>query len=205
MEKKKANKLFDIDQLQRSPGKMPEDRSLILRERFLSLHEEKVESLKQLGGRLPGQGEMFMIWTMKSFNAFTFIPYLIGELGRIDYLVLSTYSINRRIIDSLVKKINQDKIGHVKLFISDSIKYRMPRVVDHMNSTVNQLEQFTVHYAWNHSKITLVEAAGNFYLVEGSGNWSENAQHEQYIFINDRKAYDFRMKCITDGLYNRTD
>lgn len=201
---KSNNKLFDINKLERSEEK-PADRSLILRENFLNQHTYKVESLKKLNGRLPAPGEFFLIWTMKSFNAFTFIPYLIRELDKINYLVLSTYSINRRIIDSLIKKINQQKIEHVKLFISDSIKYRMPKVVDHLHAQLEFTDCFTVHYAWNHSKISLVEAGGNFFCIEGSGNWSENAQHEQYVFFNDKNVYDFRMKCITDGLYKRTD
>lgn len=205
MEKKTKNKLFDIGELERSPGGQPADRSAVLADNFLHQHNYRVQSLKQLTGRLPEQGEFFLIWTMKSFNAFTFIPYLIRELGRIDYLVLSTYSINRRIIDSLIKKIVQEKILHVKLFISDSIKYRMPKVVDHLHAVIDKHDNFTVHYAWNHSKITLVEAGERFFCIEGSGNWSENAQHEQYVFFNDKRVYDFRMKCITDGLYRKTN
>ena len=202
---KTKNKFFDIKDLERSPDSKPADRSLILRDNFLNQHHYRVKTLKELSGRLPDPGEFFLIWTMKSFNAFTFIPYLISEAGPIDYLVLSTYSINRRIIDSLTKKIVQEKIGHVKLFISDSIKFRMPKVVDHLHATIDQYENFTVHYAWNHSKITLVEAGGGRYVIEGSGNWSENAQHEQYIFFNDKRVYEFRKKCITDGLYRRSD
>jgi hypothetical protein len=200
------NKLFNIGDLKAiKTDNDPGDKSAILRDNYLSMHEQKLESLKHLNGRLPHPGEFFAIWTLKSFNAFTFIPYLIKECGKIDYLVLSTYSINRRIVDSLIKRIDQGKIGHVKLFISDSIKHRMPKVVDHLTSLVNERDQITIHYAWNHSKITLVEAAGNHYLIEGSGNWSENAQYEQYLFFNDKRLYDFRLKCITDDLYTRTD
>lgn len=204
-QQKTKNKFFDIKDLERSPESRPADRSLILRDNFLNQHHHRVQSLRELCGRLPDHGEFFLIWTMKSFNAFTFIPYLIREAGPISYLVLSTYSINRRIIDSLIKKIDQEKIGHVKLFISDSIKYRMPKVVDHLHAVIEKHDNFTVHYAWNHSKITLVEAGERFFCIEGSGNWSENAQHEQYVFFNDKRVYDFRMKCITDGLYRRSD
>jgi len=199
------NKLFNLSDLEKQTSDNPGDKSAILRDNYLQQHSLKVESIKQLNGRLPKVGEFFAIWTLKSFNAFTFIPYLISELEIIDYLVLSTYSINRRIVDSLIKKIDQGKIGHVKIFISDSIKYRMPKVVDHLTSLTDVRDQISIHYAWNHSKITLVESSGSFYLIEGSGNWSENAQHEQYLFFNDKRMYDFRLSCITDGLYTRTD
>jgi hypothetical protein len=169
------------------------------------MHEQKLVSLKQLNGRLPEPGEFFALWTLKSFNAFTFIPYLINECGEIESLVLSTYSINRRIVDSLMKRIDQGKIKQVKLFVSDSLKNRMPLVVDHLSSLVESRNQITVHYAWNHSKITLVNTGQHYFVVEGSGNWSENAQYEQYLFFNHRPLFDFRLNCITNDLYRRTD
>lgn len=199
------NKFFGLDELTRKTVVDPGDKSAILRDNFLQMHSFKVESLKNLNGRLPEQGEFFALWTLKSSNAFTIIPYLISVLGGIDYLVLSTYSINKRIVDSLIKKIDQDKIGHVKIFISDSIKNRMPAVVDHLEMQINSRDKITVHYAWNHSKITLIETKGDFFVFEGSGNWSENAQYEQYLFFNYKTLYDFRLSCITHDLYRRTD
>jgi hypothetical protein len=199
-------KLFDIEEL--TPRKVEvvmEDRSTVLRDNYLSMHDFKLESLKNLCGRLPEPGEFFALWTLKSFNAFTIIPYMIKTLGKIDYLVLSTYSINTRIIDSLCKKIDQGNIGHVKIFISDSIKNRMPKVVDHLHMMMEARPMITVHYAWNHSKITLIEADEKYFVFEGSGNWSENAQYEQYLLFQYKRLYDFRLKCITDDLYRRTD
>ena len=32
---------------------------------------------------------------------------------------------------------------------------------------------------------------GNHYVVEGSGNMSQNGQYEQYIFENNKPVYDF--------------
>lgn len=201
------NRFFDIEDLKTNTKQNdPVEKAAVLRDNFLNQHYFKVETLKELTGRLPAPGEFFALWTLKSFNAFTFIPFLIKECGKIDYLVLSTYSINIRIIDSLIKKIDQGKIDHVKLFIADSLKYRMPRVVDHLSAMVNAREsKISVHYAWNHSKITLAQCKDRFFCIEGSGNWSENAQYEQYLFFNDKRMYDFRLNCITDGLYRRTD
>lgn len=201
------HKLFDLDDVKskKAPVNKDKAKAAIRRDNFLTVHDRKVETLKELAGRLPSVGECFLIWTIKSFNAFTIIPFLIKEFDKLDYVLLSTYSINIRIIDSLIKKINEGKIEHIKLFISDSIRYRLPKVNDHLQIAAQTTKELTVHYAWNHSKITLIEAGGHFYTFEGSGNWSENAQFEQYIFFNDKKVYDFRKKCITDDLYQRTE
>lgn len=193
-------KLFNIDDVEIKKSNSPEDKAEILRENFIQLHEFKVETLKKLNGRLPQPGEFFALWTLKSFNAFTFIPYLINQFGIIDSLVISTYSVNRRIVDSLIKKIDQNKINRVHLFISDSLKYRMPKVVDHLESLTRHRSQITITYAWNHSKITLINCQNNHFVIEGSGNWSENAQYEQYLFFNNENLYKFRLKCITNDL-----
>lgn len=198
--------VFSFDEIGKKKIQEPGDKSEILRDSFLHQHEVKVKTLKELIGNFPQQDEFIALWTLKSFNAFTFIPYLIKELGKIDYLVISTYTINRRIIDSLTKKIDQGKIDHVKLFISDSLKYRMPKAVDHLDMMIRaRSPQISVHYAWNHSKITLVQCGNHFFTIEGSGNWSENAQFEQYIFFNNKRLYDFRLNCITHDLHSRTD
>jgi hypothetical protein len=39
----------------------------------------------------------------------------------------------------------------------------------------------------------------NYYIIEGSGNWSENAQYEQYILANSKGVYDFRMELFTNS------
>jgi len=198
-------KLFSLDELTKPTQEVPGDKSAKLRDTFLNQHERKVITLKELIGKLPGENEFIAIWTLKSFNAFTFIPWLIKELGIIENLAISTYTINRRIIDSLIKKIDQGKILNVTLFISDSLKFRMPKAVDHLASLVSQRDNIKVNYAWNHSKITLVNTADHYFVIEGSGNWSKNAQYEQYIFFNNEKLYNFRLNCITNDLQPGTN
>ena len=49
---------------------------------------------------------------------------------------------------------------------------------------------------WNHSKVQLIKSDGNYFVVEGSGNFSENAANEQYIFVNNEEVYRFRKGCF---------
>lgn len=165
-------------------------------ERFIEMHTHKVGSLKELAGRLPGNDEIFFIWTMKSFNAFTFIPYVIKSCGVIDNLVISTYSINTRIVNSLTRYLDKEQIKNIHIFISDSIKYRMPKVVDLLECLNTVRKNMSIKYSWNHSKVTLIEAANNSFVIEGSSNFSENAQIEQYVFLNNKNVYDFRFNWI---------
>ena len=191
-------KLFSLGELAKKQEAIPEineDRSEALRTKFVQMHCEKVSSLKNLIGSYPMPGEAFFLYTLNSFNAFTFIVYIIKHVGRIEELTFSTYSLNERILNSLVKWYDKGEIGRINLSISDSIRHRMPKVHDQLEMHKSSRE-FAVNYCWNHSKITLIAAAGNHFVIEGSGNFSENAMHEQYLFMNDRKVYEFRRQCL---------
>ncbi len=194
--------MFDI--LGISDGSEQEDKSGVMVDQFLQMHGERIESIKNLLGRIPGNGEIFFLWTLNSFNAFTFIPYVIKECGIIEELILSTYSINIRIIDALVRLIDSGMIKQVDIFISDSIKSRLPKVCDHLLAVVGN-KPIRVTFSWNHSKIALIKTADHYFDIEGSGNFSENAAHEQYVFLNNRKIYDFRKKEILYGIERRPD
>lgn len=199
------NKYFDLSDLKKSkkPAELSSD---ILCEKFLQIHTEKIESIKDLKGRFPEGSEIFFLWTVNSFNAFTFIPYIIKECEPIERLILSTYSINSRIVDSLTRYIDKGDIKSMELFISESMRFRMPKVVEHLGSVITKHSNIiSVQYVWNHSKVTLIESAGNYFDIEGSGNWSENAKHEQYIFLNNKTVFDFRAKWIKNELHTRTD
>ena len=194
------SKFFNIDDIDDPGDDQPNaDTSGIRIERFLQLHEQRIESIKDLTGRIPGDGEIFFLWTVNSFNAFTFIPFIIKECGPIQELILATYSINIRIIDALVRLIDKGLILSVDIFISDSIRSRLPKVYDHLMALVAS-KPVRVMYSWNHAKIALIRSGDHYFDVEGSGNWGENAQHEQYVFLNNKNVFEFRKNEILHGI-----
>ena len=193
-------KYFDIQQLEEQQvDQVPEDKADILVTRFLQLHFFKIKSLKDLMGRYPMKDEQYFLWTLNSFNAFTFIPYIIKVSGPIQELILSTYSINIRIIDALVRLIDKGLILSVDITISDSVRSRLPKVYDRL-MVLTESKPVRVNYTWNHSKIALIHSGDNYFDVEGSGNWGENAQYEQYVFNNMKSVFEFRKNGILHGI-----
>ena len=73
--------MFDISEISVDTV-TPDEKSGALAEQFLKLHGERVGSIKNLSNRFPRDGEALFIWTVNSFNAFTFIPYILKEIGR---------------------------------------------------------------------------------------------------------------------------
>lgn len=173
-----------------------DDKSEQLTVAFMDMHFQRIETLRKLI-QIPGENECTLLWTLKSFNAFTFIPFCISNYAFINELYLSTYSISRKVADALIKEVDEGRILKVSIYISDTVKFRMPAVVDHLNSMFAKRPQITLHYGWNHSKITCIRCGTNYLVLEGSGNWGENAQHEQYILFNNKNIYEFRKKNIS--------
>lgn len=190
--------LFSLSELEKAKDPTPIDKSRAKSIRFEEAHLRRIENIKNLCGELPSGNEIFFLWTCKSFNAFTFIPYVIKYSGLIEELCFSTYSINSRIVEALIRWYDKGVILSVTIYIADSIKYRMPDVVTLLEEQAKQ-RQIEIIYAWNHSKVQLLKSGVNYFVVEGSGNFSENAANEQYIFLNSRKVYEFRRDCFDGG------
>ncbi len=184
--------LFKLDEINKSKEQSD---SSAHREKFLKTHFRKVESIKNLLGDYPSEGEAYFLFTLKSFNAFTFIVYIIKHIGVIDELTFSTYSINERILSSLIKWYDKGQIKAINMIISDSIRHRMPKIKDLLDM-YSRNRKMKIAYCWNHSKVTLIKTEDHYFIIEGSGNFSENAMHEQYLFMNSKSVYDFRL----DGL-----
>jgi hypothetical protein len=188
------NKVSDRVEAQERASGAGKDTALGLR--FLSEHERRISSIKELINP-PEPGEVIFLFTEKSFNAFTFIPYVLKLHGQIQELVISTYSINKRILQAFMRLVKSGQITKVKIVVADSLKHQRPLVADELSAfAMAYPETVEVTYAWNHSKITLLLAAGQHYVLEGSGNWSENSRHEQYVFANHKELYFFRKVSI---------
>lgn len=172
--------------------KTPESNSKALWVKFDEMHVRKIASLKMLMGDLPEDNQIFFLETTNSFNAFTFIVYLLKYAGRIDELLIKTYSINRRILGSLTRRLQKNEISDVYLYIAESIRYRMPKVKDQLDTMVMQMDNFQVEYAWTHQKIICARIGSDHFVIEGSGNFSENTAEEQYIFLKSKLIYEFK-------------
>lgn len=158
----------------------------------------KVDSLRQITGKLPLPGEIFFIETSKSFTAFTFIVHVLKAVGHIHHVYIATYSTNERVINALLRYLDKGMISSIHLHISETLRYRMPHVYNRLVSLMND-GTIELSFAWTHKKITCMDTPAGAFVVEGSGNYGENALEEQYIFLNSKKVYEFRCGKIPSG------
>lgn len=174
-------------------------RSSSFHTKYLLAHYQKVQNLEKDIQRVPSSEEFFFLQTEKQFNAFTFIPFIL-KYENIKELYASTYSISVRVVESLMELYDSGLIEKVELLVSDSLIKRNPVTIDKIESLASARGNIKINYSWNHSKITLAKTMSGNYVIEGSGNWSENAAIEQYIFANSKDLLDFRKKIfVSDG------
>ncbi len=164
--------------------------------KYLAMHYQKIKSLPEDLLRLPNEEEFFFLQTESSFNAFTFIPLIAKNQG-IKELFASTYSINIRVIEALVELHDAGIVEQITLMVSDSLIKRNPTTINHINALISTRPNINLTYSWNHSKVCIMKTQFAHFVVEGSGNWSENALYEQYIFANSKQLYEFRKELFT--------
>jgi hypothetical protein len=192
----------DLEQRESDEHASEEQGKQSIRKQKLEQYETiTLHNLQELTGKLPGSDEIYFIWTLKSFNAFTFIKYVINTHGKIDALIMSTYNITKIIFETLMRLVDNGLITQLHLTLSDVSKSRFPQIYDLVNMEAGKRSQVSIHYGWNHSKVTLMKSGADHYIVEGSGNFSENSRHEQYIFMNSKEIYEFRSTWIRNDIY----
>jgi len=184
----KNNRLFNIAAVS-APHKAQANGSYL--SKYLLAHYAKVKNLEKDLGRLPEREEFFFLQTDGQWNAFTFLPYVLQHF-QITELHACTYSISKRTIEALVELHDAGKIDSITLLISDSMIKRNPVTIDLLSALAASRPNIKVKYAWVHAKMTLLKCLGGHYVIEGSGNWSDNAHYEQYVFGNSKGLYEFR-------------
>jgi hypothetical protein len=189
------NQFFEIKR--NLAEELPSHKSPNFTSKYLLGHYAKIKHVEKDLGRLPEPEEFFFLQTDGAFNAFTFIPF-VAQHCSIKHLYAVTYSISRRSIEALMEMHDAGIIEEITLLINDSMPKRNPVTIDILNGLIRTRANIKVQYAWVHAKFCLMETISGHYCIEGSGNWAENAEYEQYVFGNSRGLYEFRKELFTN-------
>lgn len=184
----------NIERLQSQSQQLVKD-SKIFR-RFLERQYNRVSSFEQLT-KLPEDNEQIRIITQKSFNGYAILLYL-TERVNIQECYLTTYSIDKNTIRGIEILAKTGNITNITLLVSDYINYRMPQRARELKTIANKYKNIKLIFAWNHTKIICAKTSQGYYVVEGSGNLSDNARIEQYLFEKCQETYEFHKGWIED-------
>lgn len=190
----KKNKFFDFNKAKEP--KKEEKLNELWTSKYVASHFHKIQSLENDLSRVPTDNEFFFLQTDKAFNAFTFIPF-VSKTFPVKELHASTYSISRKVIEALIEMHDKGMIEQITLLISESMIKRNPITIENLKAMCTSRPNIKVLYAWTHAKVCIMKTNDFHFVIEGSGNWAENAHYEQYVFANSKGLYDFRKQLFT--------
>ena len=149
--------------------------------------KESFAAVSAISG-IPEPGEQQRIITIKAIVTLDFILAVLAEEKIID-LYVAVYVIGKKTIAELLSLHKSQDIQNLFFLVNTRI-YAKTGINEML--MVNVSKNWRVKMAHTHTKIILIKTVQeNYYVVEGSGNMSQNGQYEQYIFENNKSVYDF--------------
>jgi len=163
---------------------------LRLKEKYLKFHYEKLSNLDNY--KMPKENEFDFLITKMSFNAFTFIPFILKN-EKIESVLFSTYNIAKRVILCINELLESNQIKDAVIIANKFMKYDHKDIIDLLELT-KQKQNFNYYLIHNHSKINCIKTENNYYIISGSGNFSNTDSVEQYSIINNKEIYNKTIK-----------
>lgn len=159
---------------------------------FLSVKQiqkgmQRINRIKDLSD-LPKKGEEFVYFVDGQFDAIDFLQFILQTHNKIDFLGMASYSYSKISANLIRNLVENGIVQECFLASTTSLRTRYPESYSIIESIIGNIER---RYTALHAKILLVETAKNFYVLDGSGNFSKNARIEQYHFSNNEKLFNF--------------
>ena len=162
-----------------------------------SLHFIKAKALTDLC-IMPKKNEQYRIITEKQFNAYAFILAIL-EKAEIDELHIAVYRINEPTVESIINLIDAGRIKKATFVISNYFNQtkKPEKWAIKLKEYCKGKSNITHIYTHNHAKVACIKAGNDYYVFEGSGNMSDNARIEQYLYENNKQSFDFHKTWMT--------
>ena len=140
---------------------------------------------------IPNQNSVLCIRTQSQLNAFSIFMQFLDEFKTIDFLSIQTYTIDEKTVYTLLELLNEGKIKKLQIIMTETAVFRIPKIYNLLKILFSEHKKCNLCFYWVHSKVHLLEAGGQKFVIDGSGNFSMNAQVEQYNIFNSEKLFDF--------------
>ena len=140
---------------------------------------------------IPPKNSMLAIRTQSQLNAFSIFMQFIEKYGKIDFLSIQTYTIDEKTLFTLKELLDCGKIEKLQIIMTETAVFRIPKIYKLLKDLFSTKENCNLSFYWVHSKVHLVKCGNDSFVIDGSGNFSMNAQVEQYNIFNSEKMFNF--------------
>jgi len=156
--------------------------------------------------RLPKKKQQLRIRTQQQINLISIVFKIIEIHKKIDELTISTYTFNRKSLNSIIDLVKGKKILKFNLLLSSSYSFRDAKYlaeVKELMILLSKKNHISFSMVWSHFKITLIKCGSDYYQHEGSMNYSTNNMAEQIVFENNKKNYDYDYEFLTKIIFDK--
>lgn len=165
----------------------------------IHIHESKCKKSTRLiiskflqDFRFPLPGEQLRIRTQQQMNLIAILMKAVAVFETIEECTIATYTMNKEAFGILQDFLKGGQIKKLTLYIASSYNFREKEYSGEMKRTCLALSKnydVSLIFAWLHFKITLFRCGQNYFLHEGSMNYSTNNMAEQFLFENNKESY----------------
>ncbi len=159
---------------------------------FLKVNYDILTTKNQVS--IPKKNEITCVRTQSQLNLLTLFLHIINKENQIEFLSIQSYTINEKTIFALLNLMKEKKILKLQLIITETASFRTPKAYKLLKDVFSKMNNVNLVFYWVHSKVNLIKTKKNYYVLDGSGNFSMNAQIEHYNIINSKELFDFDMK-----------
>ena len=166
----------------------------------------RVTSDEQITQLLPAQiepGESWHLLSSGDIDVLSLLRHLLAGAGHFDYVLMTTWRINRDDLEQIDDWLNRGLIDAYHLVIDQRFQRLAP---DEYQLAKRLADQYggSVSMCMNHSKVTLCacESSATWLVVESSANVNTNHRLEQSAIHNCRALFDFYREAF-DGIRRR--
>ena len=195
IEKPKKRKVTET----KDEKKYKEDLSRAKVTNYTKMHTQKIRNFDEVCF-LPKVGEQYRLVTQQSFNMYTIILKILQQEDHIEELYLSSYNIKLVVMDTVFNMLESKQVDKLRILLSEATRARLPhRYSEIKKHMLLAKDDVKIKFNWNHTKIALVKTKKNYYVLEGSGNLTDNAQIEQYLFENNKQIFVFHKTWMDEA------
>lgn len=188
---------LDLPQQNLTIENTQKDKSWSRAQSLIEIHSHRVKDVdKDICEKLI-PGEAHFILTTNRINMRTFLLWILqhsdGEV--IDELIVATYSVTSNTSIMFLSLFDTGRIRKAAFVICGHLlRVNNRAVIDFVDEC--RKRNIPVLIRNNHSKILLAQCGLQKISLMGSGNFSENADIEQYLMIDDGRIFDFYREAL---------
>lgn len=163
------------------------------------LNAIKREALDLFLTELPEPGETWHIVSNGTFDYWTFCPTILRLIRPRVATLAGTWTMNRSNVNEMFDLFDAGKLCSISILTGTYFKTRESSVA---NTLIEGMIQRGQRYRafQNHAKVMLISAPPDYYVLEGSANWTANPRLEQNTLSNDRALWDFHKTWMEEML-----